>query len=329
MKSTPKIGLLLGSLQNPAEFVSAAQAAERAGFDEIWVSEDYFMTAGFSVAASVLATTSLPVGIGIVPAVTRHPGVLAMEIATLACMFPGRLQAGIGSGVAEWLDQMKLRPRSPLGSVRNTISALRTLLAGAKLDAEYPTFAAEDIVLTHPPRVVPPLYVGASGPKALQMSGEISDGTVLSVMAGVEYVRWAREQIEAGGGGPDHRIAALTFFALNEDRDTARERVRETFASYLLVGPRNPMTTVQGIADEAEALAAMDPAEATAAIPNQWLDELTVQGNRFDCASRLHEMGNAGAGSVVLCFTEDRPLVEMIDQVGRDVLPLLRNRQPA
>ncbi len=95
----------------PAPFVvEVAESLEAATVDQLWVIEDCFYTAGISLAATALARTEqLTVGIGILPAVARNPAVTAMELATLANLAPGRLLAGIGHGVQEWMGQMGAR----------------------------------------------------------------------------------------------------------------------------------------------------------------------------------------------------------------------------
>ncbi|MDH6233754.1 5,10-methylenetetrahydromethanopterin reductase [Mesorhizobium soli] len=319
-KSRPSIGVLLGSTQTPAEILPAAIAAERAGFDEIWIGEDYFFTGAIAVAGSLLASTQLPVGIGIVPAVSRHPALLAMELATLAGIFPGRLHAGIGAGVPEWLDGMSLRPRSPLGSVRDTLGCVRDLLKGERVSVECETFAAHDIALEHAPAWVPPLYVGASGPKALNMSGAHADGSILSVLAGVDYVRWARERITEGGARPDHRLVVYAFCAVDDDPQKAREMLRPLVGLYMLTGPRNPMTEVQGIAVEAEALAAHGLDEGTSRIPDAWIDALTIVGTPQQCRDKIAALAEAGADAIVLGFPPDQQIQTMIDRVGHEVL---------
>ncbi len=308
MTHPPRLGLVLGSSQPPDKLLAAARAAEEAGFDELWVGEDYFFTGAIAAAAALLARTELPVGIGIAPAVTRHPALLAMELATLAGMFPGRVHPGVGAGVPDWLDQMALRPRSPLGSVRHTLRAVRALLDGETLDVEHETFAARAVALHHPPAVAPPLYAGVSGPKALAMAGAEADGTVLSVLAGEPYVRWARERLAEGGAGDDHRVVLFALCAVDDDPTAARERLRELVGLYLLTGPRNALTEVQGIADEAERLAALGLAEGTARIPEDWIDRFAIAGPADQCAARVQSLGAAGADVVALCFAPEEPV---------------------
>ncbi|MEU0934988.1 MULTISPECIES: LLM class flavin-dependent oxidoreductase [unclassified Embleya] len=323
---SPRISLVLGSSQHPAEIVAAAEAAERGGFDELWVGEDYFYTGAIAAAGAVLAATRLPVGIGIVPTTSRHPALLAMELATLAGLYPGRLRAGVGAGVPDWLDQMGIRSKTPLSSVRDVIAALRTLLAGDTLTVEASSYRAREVQLAHPPTVVPPILAGVGGPKALAMSGAAADGTVLSVLAGTRYVEWAARTVAAGGGGPEHDLVAYVLCSMDDDATIARERLRELFGLYLLAGPRNPMTEAHGIADEAEALAALDFDDAVRAIPNAWLDELAVVGTPADCAKRIGALAEAGADCVALCLLPGEDGTAQVDRLSRDLLPLIRAR---
>src|SRR5919202_6603186 len=125
------VGLVLGSQLPPEQIASTARLGEELGFDELWLAEDYFFTGGISGAAAALgATERIPVGLGIVSAMVRHPAALAMEIATLARIHPGRLRPGIGLGVPSWVRQMRLMPRSRVGAMRECVSSLRRLLAG-------------------------------------------------------------------------------------------------------------------------------------------------------------------------------------------------------
>src|SRR5690606_31211664 len=135
-----------------------ARRLESAGVDRLWVIEDCFFTAGVSLAASALAVTArLQVGVGILPAVARPAAVTAMEIATLANLAPGRFTAGIGHGVQDWMAQMGVRPRSPLGALDETISNVKRLLSGEEVSFEGDYVVLDRVRLDQPPSVVPPV----------------------------------------------------------------------------------------------------------------------------------------------------------------------------
>lgn len=228
----PPVGLVLGSALPPEDIPTVARRGEELGFGELWLAEDYFFTGGISGATAVLAqTTEVPVGLGIVSAMVRHPGVLAMEIATMARMYPGRVHPGIGLGVPAWIDQMGLTPPSQLGAMRECVGSVRRLLDGEELTEKGKSFEFKSVKLTHPvssERV--PLYMGVVGPRMLKVSGEIADGTVISVLAGTEYLRWARQQIDEGrtaaGRTDPHRIVTFTFFSVDEDGDVAKDQAQ-------------------------------------------------------------------------------------------------------
>ena len=81
-----------------------AQSVESAGLDELWVWEDCFKQSGVASAAVALASTGrIRVGIGLMPTPLRNVALTAMEVATLARVFPGRLMPGVGHGVQEWM----------------------------------------------------------------------------------------------------------------------------------------------------------------------------------------------------------------------------------
>src|SRR5688572_5671454 len=103
----PRIGVMFDRDISPEELPGFAKALDEAGADDLWVVEDLGWNGGVSAAAIALAGTSrLRVGIGIAPAPLRSPALYAMEIATLARVYPGRVVAGLGHGVADWMRQV-------------------------------------------------------------------------------------------------------------------------------------------------------------------------------------------------------------------------------
>ncbi|WP_440902279.1 LLM class flavin-dependent oxidoreductase, partial [Actinosynnema sp.] len=131
MVVTGSVGILLPREVPPAEVARVARAIEATGADELWVVEDCFYTGGLTTTALALAATQrVTVCVGILPAVARNAAFTAMELATLAGAFPGRLHAGLGHGVRSWVEQVGATPRSWLGALRETTEAVRDLLAG-------------------------------------------------------------------------------------------------------------------------------------------------------------------------------------------------------
>src|SRR4051812_3360046 len=127
----PRIGVMFDRDRAPEELAGFAAGVQEAGADDLWVVEDLGWAGSISAAAVALgATDRLRVGIGIAPAALRNPALLAMELATLARVYPDRLVAGLGHGVAEWMRQVGAEAGSKLALLEETIVAVRGLLGG-------------------------------------------------------------------------------------------------------------------------------------------------------------------------------------------------------
>lgn len=320
------MGVVLGSHMPPELIASIARRAEERGFGELWFSEDCFFAGAFSgIAAALGATERLPVGLGVASAVTRHPALLAMECATLSRLHPGRFRPGVGLGVPFWLEQMGLMPASALGAVRECVESVRRLLAGEELSAQG-VFGFDRVALTHLPREELPIYLGMVGPKGLELSGRIADGSVLSVLAGVEYVRWARARIAAGAiatgrEATSHRVVTYVLYSVDLDGRTARDAVRDVTAFYLEAMPDNALSEVYGIQPQLQELVRVG--SVARELPSEWLEDLAVAGDPEEVAAKIRALLAAGSDSVCLwLFPLDRA-AEVLELTAREVLPRL------
>jgi alkanesulfonate monooxygenase SsuD/methylene tetrahydromethanopterin reductase-like flavin-dependent oxidoreductase (luciferase family) len=321
---------VLGSILAPEHLREAAAAGERLGFGQLWMAEDCFTCGGISGAAAVLAATSqIPVGLGIVNAMIRHPALLAMEVATLARIYPERLVPAIGLGLPDWLRQLGVYPPSPVGALGECVRSVRALLAGEELTASG-HFHFDRVQLSYPIPV--PLHMGVMGPKMLAVSGEIADGTVLSVLASPAYVTWARERIAEGarraGRTGHHGVSTFALFAVDEDGERARELMRPVLAFFLDTVKHSTLVRALGIADELLELAADGPEALAAAMPDEWLEDLAIAGDPAECARKIELLLAAGSDTVELFPAPPERASELIALAAEKVLPNV-GRAPA
>ena len=329
-EASSRVGAIIPtSIAGPEDIASAARFIEDAGFGEVWVAEDYFFYGGMSTAGLVLETTeSIQVGLGIVASVARHPAVTAMEFATLGRAYPGRFLPGIGHGVPAWTKQMGLYPKSPLGVFREVATSVRRLVEGETLD-ESGHYTFNSVTLTHPS---PGLEIlgGVVGPKSLQLSGELMDGTVLSVLAGPKYVEYSIDHTSRGmakaGRSGDHLLPTFALFAVDEDGDAARASARGIVAFYLFaVGP----TPLTGVYDANPALTDMlrrgGPEKVAEEMPDEWLETFAVVGTPAECATKIEALLAAGASSVVLFPVAADQSRTQLEIASREVLPKIGN----
>ena len=248
----------------PEELPAFAASVEDAGADDLWVVEDLGWSGSISAAALALAaTTRLRVGIGIAPVPLRNPALLAMELATLARVHPGRLVAGVGHGVPEWMRKVGAEPSAKLALLEETVETVRALLAGGDVSARGRAVTVDGVALVHPPAQPPPLVTGVVRPRSLELSGRVADGTILAEGTGPEQVTAALEHIgrgRAAGDRPGHELIVFAF--LRADDDPARTAAAAggmlaTQADWLGVAPAELFTVVgpaAGIPDRVAAL---------------------------------------------------------------------------
>jgi 5,10-methylenetetrahydromethanopterin reductase len=321
----PPVGLLIGSHIAPGRIAPTARLAEAQGFGELWITEDLWFTSGIVGAGAALAATErIPVGVGIVSAVTRHVSIQALDFATLSHVHPGRFWPGIGVGLPAWLEQMGVLPGSPMRAVREAVEGVRALLGGATLDYDGVQSAA-GISLAYPVDPVPPIYIGAVGPKSMAQAGRIADGVVVSVLAGTEYVGWSRRLVDEAaaeqGRTSRPRIVTFALYCGDADAAAARAAIRPTVAFYLTLMLGTDLTKVYGIDDELALLAEGGPDAVAEKMPDAWVDDLAVCGDADECAAKIQALLDAGSDSVILFPAPFERGDDLVRFAGEHVIP--------
>lgn len=292
-----------------------ALRAEALGFDEVWVVEDCFFRGGVAQAAAVLAWTErIRVGIGILPAAVRDAAFTAMEAATLAELFPGRVDVGIGHGMPGWMRQVGAWPASPLTMLEEHLRAVRAIVHGERVDADGRYVHLDGVQLESPPAQPPRILAGVRGPKSLAVAGRYADGTVLAEPVTPEYVATALAHIAPTR---EHRVVAYCVAAVDDDADAARALARPALA---WVGEPDwaPHLAPLPYADEIAALRAGvgSPEEFGAALPDAWVDDLAIVGPPDAARARLDALFDAGVSSAVLFPLGPDP-VAALDSLAR------------
>ncbi len=214
------LGVIFPPDRAPEELRTVALAAEESGLGELWLWEDCFAESGIATAAAVLAWTErLRVGIGLLPVPLRNVALTAMELATLARLFPGRLIPGVGHGVLDWMGQVGARAASPMTLLEEYATALRELLRGRTVTTAGRYVTLQDVTLAWPPQPVPPVLVGAVGPRTLALASKVADGVILTGETTVEQLPEAIRQVRAGS----RSAPEVVVFVPVADRPAAAE----------------------------------------------------------------------------------------------------------
>jgi probable F420-dependent oxidoreductase len=280
--------------------VDVAREAESRGYTACWNSEvqgpDAFTTLG-----ALAVATDLELGVAVVPAQTRSPFVLGMTAISLAELSGGRFTLGIGASseviVGRWAGQPFDKP---LTAVRETVEALRPVLAG-----ERSTLEGERVTIggykphAPPPGGRVPLILGALNPRSCRMVGELGvDGVALNQLA-PHHVPQVLAQVAEGAGGSlpsDFRVVARLFCAVTDDVPAARGLVKAVFAPYIATSVYNRFYRWMGYEQDAQAVldAVGDRQAMTAAVSDRVIDELFCLGTADEVAGRIAAYSEAG-----------------------------------
>jgi alkanesulfonate monooxygenase SsuD/methylene tetrahydromethanopterin reductase-like flavin-dependent oxidoreductase (luciferase family) len=289
MPDLVRVGCVFRPDNPPEALADAARVADDVGLDELWLWEDCFLHGGLTAAAVALATTTrLVLGIGVLPVPFRNVALTAMEIATLERTFPGRLRVGIGHGVQDWMAQVGARVASPLSLLREYTTALSALLRGEALTVAGRYVTLSDVRLDWPPATKVDLLLAATGPKTLQLSGELAAGTVITSGTSPAALREALTDIRRGAG-PERPHRVIVYVPCGMDADAYR-RTRQ----------------------ENEAAAGED------------VDDLVVHGSPEQIAAGARKWVDAGADTIVFQPPAGPGAEPFIRFIGAEVQPLLQ-----
>jgi 5,10-methylenetetrahydromethanopterin reductase len=307
-------------------FARIAALAEDAGFDQVWVSNDLFWrSAPVLLAAAAAATSRIALGAGVFNPVSMHVSEIAMAAATLHEISRGRFLLGIGAGADRFLDWAGLEPGPPAARTRKAVVELRALLSGEAPAGWNP----EGRLRTRPAAV--PIYVGAMGPRMLELAGELADGA-LPLLFPPEHYPVAAEQVADGAraAGRDPisiDVAACVWCSIDDDRDRARRALAEkiayygpSFSPYLLKRASISPEDFQPVMD---AMAQKDEARAAGLVTPRMLS-LGIAGNAAEVAERCAGLIAAGARHISFGPPLGPDPERAVASLGRDVLPLLR-----
>ncbi|RZU53622.1 alkanesulfonate monooxygenase SsuD/methylene tetrahydromethanopterin reductase-like flavin-dependent oxidoreductase (luciferase family) [Krasilnikovia cinnamomea] len=296
------IGVMLPRDLPAEQVLTFARRAEQLGFDQLWVVEDLGFRGGVAQAGAVLAATAhITVGIGIMPAGARNAAFAAMELATLAQLFPCRLIAGIGHGMPDWMRQAGAWPASPLTLLREYTIAVRTLLRGEPGPAAGRYVDVENVVIGETPAVAPPVVLGVRGPKSITVAGQVSDGLLLAEPATPSYV--AASIARLASASP--QVITYDAAVIADDGRTARDLVRPALAWIGEPDWAPHLATLPFATDlAAHRAASVAPEEFAATMPDDWVRELSLAGTPDDVRTGIAARHAAGATSVVLVPTE-------------------------
>ena len=215
-----------------ADFV---RQCEDAGFDGVGILDSQLLERDVfvSMAAALQATDHIRVASAVTNPITRHPSVVASAAQTVSEIAPGRVQIWIGRGYSSTAT-VGMRPAT-VRQMRHSIVTMKELMGGDMVQ-----FGDASSRMRHGDGSIPtPIYIAATGPRAMRVAGEVCDGAVLMTGLHPNAVAEARELIADGarsaGRNPDDVETVFTATTIiKDDLKEAREIARPLAVQRLM-----------------------------------------------------------------------------------------------
>ena len=331
-----RFGVLFSGSFPLQRVLSGSVLADKLGFDSCWYGEDYFYQGGIATATSVAERTDkVTIGLGILTPLARHPALTVMETAALDHIAGGRIILGYGAGVRYWMSQMNLDYSSPMTALREAVEISRQLFAGETSSHQGRFYQLDNVKIGFEPlRAEMPIYLGVEGPKMLALSGELCDGTILSVLASPAYIEFAWENVRAGCavGGRDpkaHKMVVYVIFSIDDDGARARDAVRPAIAEYLGAGGRpTHLTNLAGVPEatmhEMGRIYREERRFPVELVDDEIVAKVAVAGTPDECAAQLQKLIDAGSDEIVFFPFPSAETERVVERIASDLLPRLR-----
>ena len=287
------------------KMIHLAKVSEEVGFSHIWVGDSHLIwrEAYINMTAMMLNTTKVKLGTGVTNPLTRHPSVSASGYATLEEYSPGRMIVGIGLGDSS-VETMGMKP-STLANFEKSLEQMRQILDGK--EAQLPT---GKIHLLHPTKTRVPIYIAASGPKMLELSGRIADGIIVLVGIADDYIAHAKEKIAAGANAAGRKLADVNLVlwvpcAVSETsnaKDAVKAHVARVVAHPLpYVLDPNEQNILQEIRKTYDYYHHMDQQANHAEVIPDWLvDKFAIAGTVSQCKEQIERIKKTGVQQIAI-----------------------------
>ena len=302
-----RAGVVLQGAYPPSEFISMVEGIDALGFSHLWVT-DSSLHARNSYAYLTLAATRSPrllLGTAVTNPLTRHPAVTGVAAATVDEISEGRMILGIGAGDRPLL-ALGMRP-ARLATLRSSIEAIRALWSGEDVSVDGQGFVLDHAHMRFGARPDIPIYISASGPKTLELAGEVADGVILLVGLFPEALSWALEHVDRGAaraGKARPHIAVFAYGAIDDDREVAIGSARTIAAWFPQTAPAIcelwglPADLVDSVRVRYAGGEFQEAEQAAALLPDAFVRSVALAGDAADARARIAAVAEAGADSI-------------------------------
>jgi len=316
----------------PRELLEYSRQAERLGFDTVAVSDHFqpwrhntghapnalvWLGALGSATDRVTLATSV-----LTPTMRYHPSIVAQSFATLACLNPGRVILGVGTGeamnetpatMADWPGPKERRLR-----MAEAIKLIRRLWTEERVTFEGEYYRTDRATIYDRPEQPVPIYVAASGPLAAKLAGRVGDGFICTSGKKPELYEELLANVTAGAeaaGRDPNGIERYIEIKVSYDHDLEYARQACNWWGALALSRDEKSGVEDPLEMERLADAALDRAHT----------RFIVTNDPEECIERIRPYIDLGFTHLVF-HAPGADQSRFLEQFSADVLPLVRER---
>ena len=265
----PELGVNFNGDLSRSEVASRAAAAERSGVHYLWVGESKPLVHPFPLLTLLAeSTTNATIGSAILSALSNRCFHIAKAFTVLKEVYGERFIAGIAPGDIHGLRVECLASRGVLARLERCISRIRGVV---------------------------PVFVGASGPKLIELASVKGEGVILNY-AHPEFVRWALRHVRR-----KRRIICIAPALVLPDKENFAEL--RSAAAVVASGANLVFVAEMGIEEkvaEVRELVKRGRWEELTEHEDFLLEHFTISGSVDDVAERIQQLGKLGVEQVIL-----------------------------
>lgn len=316
----PTFTASLANHHNPSYLVDAVRRIDQdLCYDNFFIGDERLNHNTYSLLALAAHNSErIGLGTGVTNPYTRHPAMTAAAVATLDTVSEGRAHLGLGGGSGIGLDPLGYDQEDPVGTLRDAIKIINSLLDGDSVTLDRPEFSVNDADLDVTPDSDVPVYVAGRGPSILGLGGFRGDGVIAGAgLASPDGMAYAREKIGNGASKADRDLADIdimcwAFLSIADDHDAALDGVNPLVVRIVNKTPLPALEAIGIENDLAKQVKAIDGVRELSApelrekIPRSVTEQFAVAGTPAECRARITELHESGVDHFgLLAFGND------------------------
>lgn len=285
------------------DIIELIKISENNGFENVWITDHYNNKDVFEVLSiAAYETSTIKMGSGVSNPYVRNPVTIAAASTTLDEISEGRALIGVGPGDKATMETLNLKWKKPVKTVKDAITSVRLLTNGEKL--EYGACLSG----TSKVQNSIPIYMAAQGPKMLEASGEVADGTLINASNPKDFeiaIPLINKGLTKSTTSPSNfSYAAYTACSIDEDIQKAYSQAKIVVA-FIIAGAPDVVLNRHNISidiarEVKHCLGCYDFKKASSLINEEMINAFSVCGTSEDIINKIEVLQRLGVNEFVV-----------------------------